>query len=214
MITAAEFKKQISKTLAGHLRSLGFKGSGFNYTMSSDNFIFSIGVQASRWGGRCCAELGIHPKEIDSFGNHKIDLKNLKYYSCEFRQRLWRKDPADQWWQYSDDPELNIQVAEHIFHSIKEQALPIIQLFKTEPYILDSIEVLDLSNIYKNVASKLGGMILMTTDIRFAWALTKIFEKRNPEKAIQFAKFGLSKLDASSIFIGKVDFERIVRQDD
>ena len=151
---------------------------------------------------------------IDSSGNNKIDLKNLKYYSCEFRQRLWRKDPADQWWQYSDDPELNIQVAEHIFHSIKEQALPIIQLFKTEPYILDSIEVSDLSNIYKNVATKLGGMILMTTDIRFAWALTKIFEKRNPEKAIQFAKFGLSKLDASSIFIGKVDFERVVRQDD
>jgi len=145
MITAADFKKQISKTLAGHLRSLGFKGSGFNYTTSGDNFIFSIGVQASRWDGRCCAELGIHPKEIDSFGNHKIDLKNLKYYSCEFRQRLWRKDPADQWWQYSDDPELNIQVAEHIFHSIKEQALPIIQLFKTEPYILDSIEVSDLS---------------------------------------------------------------------
>lgn len=212
MISASDFKKQISKTLAGHLKTLGFKGSGFNYIMDSDNFIFTIGIQASQWGGQCCAEFGIQPKDIDSFGDHKIDFKKLKYYQCEFRTRLATNNGSDKWWQYSDDPEKNIEIANQIFDIIRKQIVPIIDLFKSDPFVLDSIEVSDLNNIFKYVAIKLGGMSLMTTDIRFAWALTKIYEKRSLDKAKQFAKFGLSKLDDTSTFIGKVDFERVLRQ--
>lgn len=212
MISAADFKKQISKTLAGHLKTLGFKGSGFNYMMDSDNFVFTIGIQASQWGGQCCAEFGIQPKDIDSFGNDKIDFTKLKYYQCEFRTRLATKNGSDQWWKYSDDQENNIQVANQIFDIIVRQGVPIIELFKSDKFVLDRIEVSDLNNIFKYVADKLGGMSLMTTDIRFAWALTKIYEKRNLDKAKQFAKFGLSKLDETSTFIGKVDFERVLQQ--
>lgn len=212
MISAAEFKKQISKTLAGHLKTLGFKGSGFNYIMDSDNFVFTIGVQASQWGGQCCAEFGIQPKDIDSFGDHKVDFKKLKYYHCEFRTRLATKNGSDQWWKYSDDEEKNVQVANQIFEIIVRQVVPIIELFKNDEFVLDRIEVSDLNNIFKYVADKLGGLSLMTTDIRFAWALTKIYEKRNLDKAKQFAKFGLSKLDDTSTFIGKVDFERVLQQ--
>jgi len=212
MISAADFKRQISKTLAGHLKTLGFKGSGFNYIMDSDNFIFIIGVQASQWGGQCCAEFGIHPKDIDSFGDHKVDFKKLKYYQCEFRTRLPTNNGSDQWWKYSDDQEKNIQVANQIFDIVVRQVVPIIELFKGDKYVLDRIYVSDLNNIFKYVADKLGGMSLMTTDIRFAWALTKIYEKRNLDKAKQFAEFGMSKLDDKSTFIGKVDFERVLRQ--
>jgi hypothetical protein len=212
MISAADFKKQISKTLAGHLKTLGFKGSGFNYIMDSDNFIFTIGVQASQWGGQCCAEFGVQPKDIDSFGEHKIDFKKLKYYQCELRTRLATNNGSDKWWQYSDDLEKNIQVANQIFDIIVKQIVPIIDLFKSDIFVFDKIEVSDLNNIFKYVADKLGGMSLMTSDIRFAWALTKIYEKRNPDKAKKFAKFGLSKLDETSTFIGKVDFERILRK--
>lgn len=212
MISAADFKRQISKTLAGHLKTLGFKGSGFNYIMDSDNFIFTIGVQASQWGGQCCAEFGIQPKDIDSFGDHKVDFKKLKYYQCEFRTRLATNNGSDQWWKYSDDQENNIQVANQIFDIVVRQVVPIIELFKGDKYVLDRIDVSDLNNIFKYVADKLGGMSLMTTDIRFAWALTKIYEKRNLDKAKQFAEFGMSKLDDKSTFIGKVDFERVLRQ--
>jgi hypothetical protein len=212
MISAADFKKQISKTLAGHLKTLGFKGSGFNYIMDSENFIFTIGVQASQWGGQCCAEFGVQPKDIDSFGEHKMDFKKLKYYQCEFRTRLATNNGSDKWWQYSDDPEINIQIANQIFDIIVKQIVPIIDLFKSDIFVFDRIEVSDLNNIFKYVADKLGGMSLMTTDIRFAWALTKIYEKRNLDKAKKFAKFGLSKLDDTSTFIGKADFERVLRQ--
>jgi hypothetical protein len=103
MISAAEFKKQIKKPLAGQLKTLGFKGSGFNYIMDSDNFIFTIGIQASRWGGQCCVEFGIQPKDIVSIGERKIDFKKLRYFQCEFRTRLATNDGSDQWWDYSDD---------------------------------------------------------------------------------------------------------------
>lgn len=212
MISAADFKKQISKTLAGHLKTLGFKGSGFNYILDSDNFVFTIGVQASQWGGQCCAEFGIQPKDIDTIGDQKIDFKKLKYYQCEFRTRLATKNGTDQWWQYSDDPEKNVQIADQIFDIVTKQVVPIIELFKSEKFVFDRIEVSDLNNIFKYVADKLGGMSLMTTDIRFAWALTKMYEKRNIGKAKQFAKFGLSKLDDTSTFMGIPDFERVLRQ--
>ena len=210
MISAVDFKKHISKTLAGHLKTIGFKGSGFNYLLDTDNFVFTIGIQASQYGGQCCAEFGVQPKEIDSFGDHKIDFKKLKYYSCEFRCRLSRKNGADQWWKYSDEEQKNIEIAEEIFSIIQKDILPIINLFKSEPYILDRIEIEDLDNIFKSVPKKLAGMTLMTTDIRFAWALTKIYSKRDITRAIQYAKFGLSKLDSSSTFIGKADFESVL----
>src|SRR3954471_12433665 len=138
MISAADFKKQISKTLAGHLKTLGFKGSGFNYLMDSDNFVFTIGIQASRWGGQCCAEFGIQPRDIDGFGGYNIDFKKLKHYQCEFRTRLSKKGGTGEWWQYSDDPQQNIQIENEIFDIIVQRIVPIISLFKSSDFVLDS----------------------------------------------------------------------------
>jgi hypothetical protein len=75
MITAAIFKKQLSKPLKEHLLSLGFKGSGFHYLMEIEGFFLAVGIQGGRYGGRCCVEFGIQPKSIDSIGEHKIDFK-------------------------------------------------------------------------------------------------------------------------------------------
>jgi hypothetical protein len=103
-------------------------------------------------------------------------------------------------------------VANQIFDIIVKQIVPIIGLFKDKKFVFDKIEISDLDNIFTYVWDKLGGMSLMTTDIRFAWALTKIYERRNLDRAKQFAKFGLSKFDSTSTFIGKADFERVLQQ--
>ena len=211
MISAAEFKKHISQTLVGHLRTLGFKGSGFNYLLDSDNFIFTIGIQASQHGGQCCAELGIQPKEIDNSGEHQIDFKKLKHYNCEFRTRLSKKNRGDQWWKFSDNEQKNIEIANEIFAIIQKDILPIMNLFRSAPYVLDRIEIEDLENIYKSIPGKLAGMTLMTSNTRLAWALTKVYEKRDLKKAKQFAKFGLSQLENSNTFFGKSDFEKILK---
>jgi hypothetical protein len=211
MITAADFKKHISKTLSENMKSVGFKGSGFRYFSETNDFIFVTAIQASQWGGQCCVEFGIQPKVLEIFGGKNTDAKRIKHYECEFRTRILKKD-GKQWWEYSDDEESNIETANDIFNSIRTQALPIINLFKDEADILDKVELSDLDNIFKSLPKKFAGMVLMTTDIRFAWAMTKIFEKKNLEKARQFAKYGLSKLDSSSTFMGKQDFENVLNK--
>src|SRR5690606_20992834 len=105
--SAKDFRKQVSKTLVDQLTTLGFKGSGFNYRMEGENFIFILGVQTSRWGGECCVELGIQPKDIDSFGNRAINFEKLKYYECEFRTRLASANGTTQWLEFTNDQEKN-----------------------------------------------------------------------------------------------------------
>lgn len=212
MITSIDFKKHISKTLSSYLKDLGFKGSGFSYLMDTNNFVFAIGIQASQYGGQCCAEFGIQPKSIDTNMLETLDFKKLKYYNCEFRTRLAPVEQSDKWWKYSENEQDNVQIANEIIQLIKNRALPIIQLFKDNPNILETIEPADLDNLYANVSKKLSGMTLATTEIRFAWAMTKALAKTNPTKAKMFAKYGMSKLDSSSTFIGKRDFERILTE--
>lgn len=80
-MTTQEFKKQIGKYLGNKIRDLGFKGSGFNYIMDSEKFVFTLGLQANRYGGSFCVELGIHPKEITNNGFEDLDFKKLKVIS-------------------------------------------------------------------------------------------------------------------------------------
>ena len=217
MITSAEFKKQISKSLSERLKELDFRGSGFGYKRDSENFIFIIGIQASRYGGKCCVELGIHPKEItDLFGN-ELNFRTMKYYDCEFRMRLtksqskkwWNfstKNTDNKWWDYSISEKENIKTSESIFQSAKAEAIPLIELFESDNYIFDDLNVNDLTN----PKNKIGGLNLIGTETRLIWALSKIYEKRNSQKALEFAKLGISKLENNDKFLGKEDFVNII----
>lgn len=211
MTSAADFKKHISKTLGDKMRSIGFKGSGFYFLQDSENFVFTFGVQASRYGGQCCAEYGIQPKALSRIGNHELNFSKLKYSECELRKRLVKPSKGlDQWWTYSDNDGKNIQIANEMFDLFVEQAMPTINAFNSNPNILDTIAIPDLDNCYVNVPKKLAGISPMFGNIRFAWALAKIYEGKDPKKAKLFAAYGLSKLDEQSLFFGKEDFEKIL----
>jgi hypothetical protein len=211
MIKAADFKKQISKTLSTNLRALGFKGSGFDYRMLSNDFIFVIGIQTSRLGDDFFAEFGIQPKQITGIGTYEINFKKFKYYNCEFRTTLLNKNGTGSTWKFSDDPLKNVEMANDISLIVKTEIIPIIDAFLHEPYILDSIEVNDLNDIANNLPAKMGGMQLTTSDIRMAWALAMVYEKRDIQKAKEFAEFGLSKLRFRSSFMGTPDLRRIIK---
>lgn len=59
--------------------------------------------------------------------------------------------------------------------------------------------------------TKRTGVTVSTTNVRFAWAMTIIFENKNLDKAKKFAKWGLSNLTISdNEWFGKVDFERVL----
>jgi hypothetical protein len=53
---------------------------------------------------------------------------------------------------------------------------------------------------------------MVTSDVRFACAMTLIFENKKPLKARQFAKWGLNKLDdTDDDWFGKADFDRVLK---
>ena len=191
------------------MRNLGFKGSGFNYLIEAEHFVFAFGIQASQYGGQCCAEYGIQPKQVDSNGHSQLDFKKLKFSQCELRERL-RGKKATQWWKYSDNADLNIQISDEIYDMFVSQAWPVISHFQMTPNILDSITVSDLDNCHINVSSKLKGISPPFGSPRFTWVMMKYYEMKNPELAIEFAKYGLSKLKPDSIFFAKSDFEKIL----
>lgn len=207
MIAASTFKKHISKFLGQKMHSIGFTGSGFNYILDSTHFVFTFGIQASQYGGQCCAEYGIQHKNVDSNGPQKLNFKKLKYSDCELRERLARPGKGDQWWSYSENEDENIEIASKIFEMFCSQALPTISAFKASPDILDKIEVSDLDNCYVNVSNKLCGISPPFGAPRFAWFLMKYHESKNQNKAADFAKYGLSLLDPNSTFFAKKDFE-------
>lgn len=209
MISASEFKKHIAKYLQERMHSIGFKGSGFNYVAESEQFVFAFGIQVSQYGGQCCAEYGIQPKEIVRLGT---DFKKIKYFNCELRVRLMKPGKGDQWWKYSEKEEENVRIGQEIFDLFVLQASPSISAFKNDPNILDKIEISDLENCNVNVSRKLAGIYPLFGNVRFAWAMMKVYEKENPAKALQFAKYGLSKLESDSKFFAKADFEKTITQ--
>ena len=210
MITSAEFKKHISKTFGEEMRKLGFKGSGFSFTMDSSDYFFAIGIQASQYGNQCCAEFGFQPKSFEASGFENSDFKKLRYYDCEFRTRITPNNESDKWWKYSVLEQDNIKVAYQIAEIIKNKYLPAIQILKENPSYLEIIDPEDLEKVYLKVKPKIFGMDLMISDVKLAWMLTKAFEKKDFSKAKKFAKFGLSKLEVDNKFFGRDDFERVV----
>lgn len=207
MISAVEFKKQISKPLAEALRSFGFKGSGFNYLMDTEHFVFTIGIQASRDGGKCCAEFGFQPKSIDTDGSRTLDFKKLKYYDCEFRTRLAPIGESNHWWQYASNEHDNLELANQIIGVVKNQAIPFIQRFQENPNLLESIEVPGPHDKGIRIPDILLEMRFGLTAIRWPWVLAKALSITNPVKARAFAKYGLSKAPNSGL---RWDFEEIL----
>ena len=192
MITTAEFKKQVAKTFGDEMRKLGFKGSGFNYFRETDNYLFAIWIE-SRWGNSCSTGLAIHPKQVGKNSEGKLNLAKLKIHQYEFKLSLSGQGRSDRW-EYSNENEQNKKTINEIITYIKMRALPVMELFASNPNVLDRFKVSELKNFQENFTNRTG-VYIATTEIRFAWAMTLIFENKDREKARQFAEYGATQID-------------------
>src|SRR6185312_414041 len=99
MITTVDFKKQIAKPFGHEMRLHGFKGIGLEYKQETDEYLFAIYIDPSRWGGSCSAGFAIHPKHVDKNSMGKLDIKKISSYQYEFKMGL-TKYPRGEKWQY------------------------------------------------------------------------------------------------------------------
>ena len=209
MITTADFKKQIAKPFGQEMRRHGFKGTGLEYKQETDTYLIAVYIDPSRWGGSCSAGFAIHPKLIDKDYNGKKDLSKLKTFQYEFKFGLTPFERGEHW-EYADDEATNLVTLSKILDTIKDKALPVIDKFKATPSILDQFEVSEMNKFHDNLTRRLG-VSIATTDLRFAWAMTIIFENKNIDKAKQFAKWALSQPDnLNSDWFGNKDFNRVL----
>ena len=209
MITTAVFKKHIAKTFGQEMRRHGFKGTGFEYFQDTDDYLIAVYIDPSRWGGSCSAGFAIHPKQIDKDYNGKRDLTKIKSYQYEFKMGITNYARGG-WWDYADDEATNIETLNKIIKVIKDKAFPVIEQFKATPNVLELFEVSEMDNFHKNWSDKTG-VYIATTKMRFAWAMTIIFENKKHTKAEHFAKWGLLNLEEEmEPWFGKVDFERVL----
>ena len=211
MITTADFKKQIAKPFGQEMRLHGFKGTGFEYKQETEDYLIAVYIVPGRWGGSCSAGFAIHPKQIDKYYNVKKDLTKLKIYQYEFKFSL-TPYAKGEWWEYSDDEDKNLMTLSKILEAIKNKAFPVIDNFKSTPNILDQFEVAEMNKFHDNW-SKRTGVFISTTDLRFAWAMTIVFETKNLDKAKQFAQWALSQPDSlNSDWFGNKDFHRVLKK--
>ena len=209
MITTTDFKKQIAKPFGQEMRLYGFKGTGFEYVQETVDYLIVIYIDPSRWGGSCSAGFAIHPKQIDKDHNGKRDLTKLKTFQYELKFGF-TKNAREEQWEYADDEATNLATLCKIVDTIKNQAFPVIQKFKSTPNILDQFEVTEMNKFHDNW-TKRTGVFISTTDVRFAWAMTIIFENKNLEKAKQFARWALSQPDVGDEeWFGDKDFHRVL----
>lgn len=186
MITTADFKKQIAKPFGREMRNHGFKGTGFEYKQETDDYLIAIYIDPGRWGGSCSAGFAIHPKQVDKNSMGKLDIRKISSYQYEFKMGLTKYARGEKW-EYTDDEATNLKTLNKILKAIKSKAFPVIDKFKETPNILELFEVDELKNFHDNWSEKTG-VSISTTEVRFAWAMTLIFENKKPQKAKQFAK--------------------------
>lgn len=211
MITTSDFKKQVAKPFGQEMRNNGFKGTGFEYKQETDDYLIAVYISPSRWGGSCSAGFAIHPKIIDKDSEGKKDLTKLKTYQYEFRFGLTPYARGEKW-KFSEEEQTNLETLSVIIDTLKNKAFPVINQFKASPSILDQFDVTEMDKFHENWVKRTG-VSVATADLRFAWAMTLIYEHKNLEKAKQFANWTVSEIDImNSTWFATNDLKRILNK--
>ena len=174
----------------------------------TDDFLFSVYISQSRWGGQCSVGLAIHPKQITKDSRGDLKIKKLKNYEYEFKFSLGPVARGETW-EYKETNESNLKIVHEMIGVIQRRAMPIIENLKKDMNLLDEFQVNDLDNFHAKFTSKTG-ISIATTETRFAWAMAILYEEKNLTKAKAFAEYILSRPKMSVNFFGNADLERIL----
>lgn len=176
------------------LRENGFKGSGQNFRRVTGEVIHTLNIQANKYGGSCCLNMGMHLTFLPyTWSGEPPDVKRIRECDCEFRERLGENGFGDKWWKYDGG----------IFGSPRSSAYQLMNTYWSngEPILQKYLSVDDVANLYtlddlerKEYLPVFGGI----TRQRGALAMARILNhlKRN-EEAVLFAEFGLKHLGAA-----------------
>lgn len=189
-IDAKAFKPLLKEKFAPTLRKYGFKGSGFKYRKKEGRYIYSLTVQASIYGGKCCIEMGVTIENFPTgIKNEIIPLEKIDPYNSHFRTRITPDAYTDQWWEYGKTIEEAKQSIDSMTEMFVKFGLPFYEQFKDYPRPLTQITLKDVKEHSELVARLHPFSSLYTILARY------YISTGNKAKGIEFAKSGYALID-------------------
>lgn len=208
-LKGSEFKKLITKHLTPKLKGLGFKGGGFNFRRSVGNYIHTIQIHGSRYGGEGYIEIGIHLDFIPDLFFGPLDLKKIQSVEC-FNRHSLVLPTGRQMVDYGtneDEAQFSLNL---MYEMIVNDGIPYFNLFSDYPAPFDQIEVSDLKS--NNPAFKEYRLTL--DSIRTTINLARIHYKLgNSDKSKQFCEYGLTQLEDEPNELWSSMFTRLMNGD-
>ena len=199
----SQFLAKFKSIVVPVLREEGFQGSGQNFRRRVKEVIHVINIQGSRWGGKCCINLGVHLTFLPTITLALPDPAKFTEPECEIRTRLTESDRLDKWWPYGNSE----KEAEDSATSIKQTYLSFGREFfgrflvfpgdftKTNPENFDK----------KSSREHLPGQ----TVVRNILTLARIYAHvGNRDFASRFATMGLANLGHAVLL--KAEFEKLL----
>ena len=196
------FHQLLKRDFAPVPRADGFKGSGAHFRRVEGERIDAVNVQGSRYGGRCCVNLGVHFTFLPSEGGRAVDPKTLKEYECVFRSRLHEAGEADRWWDYGDDDVATEASAASLVDTYKRRAARFFDKFEPFPDVFERVAPADIGGGAR------AGVVASLAAPKGALTMARVMSHLgHREKCREFAEAGLRHL---GVAVGlKAELERL-----
>lgn len=209
-----DFRKLLKVHLKPKLNELGFLGIDHHFRKySEEHFIFTLVIQANKYGGSCIMEIGVHLDFLPTLTNERPDFNRITTYDCEFRKRLvgipsWVQrilgHKKEVWFDYGDDEKSAIQTIEKMYDLFITNGMKYLDQFRGFPEPLISItleEIKEKSNKLKSLGAP--------SDLRLALLIAKTHKFiGNNDLAINFADWGLKNIGHATAL--QIHFESII----
>lgn len=206
MIDTKMFKSLVKEHLTPIMQSHGFKASGSSYWKDTGNhYIYCINIQANRYGGSYCVEMGIYIDLLGELMGQIIKPSQVKPYDCEFRKRLSPFNNEDYWWEYGETGKDAIKSIQHIASTFDKNGLPYFSQFLNFPNPLDSITLDDFKN--DSLLKNLG----IASDLRLALVVAIVqMGLGNKNQTLHICEWGLKNIGKATFLVPL--FENIIRK--
>ncbi len=184
------FHLLLRRDFAPLLRLDGFKGSGSTFRRIKGDTIHVINIQGSRYGGKCCVNLGVHYFFLPTVGRaFTVDPKKLMEYDCEFRSRLHEENEPERWWNYGTNQVEAEASITNLIELYRHRAWRFFEKFEPFP---DVFERITPAEIGRGDCSKLPAAMTL---VRAALTMARIMNHLGRvDERRQFAEVGLKHL--------------------
>jgi hypothetical protein len=184
------FHQLLKRDLSPVLRAERFKGSGVTFRRINEDVIHVLNIQGSRYGGKCCVNLGLHYSFLPTpDGRPVTDPKKLHEYECEFRGRMHETQESDHWWTYgATEAESEAGVA-NLIDVYRRQGATFFKKFEPFPEVFDAITPAEID------AGDLSKLPAAMTLVRAALTMARLMKHLGrSDRCRQFAEVGLRHL--------------------